>query len=358
MPTPRKVRVAVIGCGVISELHLRCFAHNPQARVAAVCDLVPERAERAVRERAPGARWTTKAAEIFADPSIDAVSIRTHRASHCRLAGAALAAAKHVLCEKSLARTAADLRRMLAAAKAHPKLVAAGVFQHRFEPLPRVLRELVAEGAFGRLLTATGSLYTLRDDDYFRKDAWRGTIRGEGGSVLINQSIHYFDLLLWIAGGAASARAYAANLGHEGVIETEDTVSIALRMRNGALGSFVATSAGMPQWETDLVFQGTAGSVEMRDDKLFSLVLADKAAERRVRARVDRALAAGAKLFPKGRDYYGPGHQAQIDDFVRAVRAGSRPYVTFADAAESDAMVFAAYASASRKDRRARRKAR
>ena len=93
-------------------------------------------------------------------------------------------------------------------------------------------------------------------------------------------------------------------------------------------------------------------------DKLFSLVLADKAAERRVRARVDRALAAGAKLFPKGRDYYGPGHQAQIDDFVRAVRAGSRPYVTFADAAESDAMVFAAYASASRKDRRARRKAR
>ena len=83
--------------------------------------------------------------------------------------------------------------------------------------------------------------------------------------------------------------------------------------------------------------------------KLFSLVLADKAAERRVRARIDRALAAGAKLFPKGRDYYGPGHQAQIDDFVRAVRTGTRPYVTFADAAESDAMVFAAYASAARR---------
>lgn len=358
MPSPRKVRVAVIGCGVISELHLRCFAHNPNAEVVAVCDLLPERAEFAARERTAGARWTTKASEIFADPSVDAVSICTDHASHARLACAALAAGKHVLCEKSLARTAADLGRMLAAAEARPGLVAAGVFQHRFEPLPRVLRELVAGGAFGRLLTAAGSLYTLRDDRYFRKDPWRGTIRGEGGSVLINQSIHYFDLLLWIAGGAASARAYAANLGHEGVIETEDTVSIALRMRNGALGSFVATSAGMPQWETDLVFQGSAGSVEMRDDRLFSLALADKAAERRVRARIDRALAAGAKLFPKGKDYYGPGHQAQIDDFVRAVRTGSRPYVTFADAAETDAMVFAAYASASRGDRRARRNAR
>ena len=348
MSPKKKVRVAVIGCGVISELHLRCFAHNPHAEVAAVCDLVPERARRAAEERAPGARWTTKAAEIFADPSIDAVSVCTDHASHCRLACAALAAGKHVLCEKSLARTSGDLRRMLAAAEAHPELVAAGVFQHRFEPLPRVLRDLVAEGAFGRLLTATGSLYTLRDDNYFKKDAWRGTIRGEGGSVLINQSIHYFDLLLWIAGGADAARAYAANLGHGGVIETEDTVSVALRMRNGALGSFVATSAGMRQWKSDLVFQGTAGSAEVRDDRLFSLVLADKAAEKRVRARVDRALASGAKLFPKGKDYYGPGHQAQIDDFVRAVRTGSRPYVTFADAAESDAFVFAAYASAAR----------
>ncbi|MBQ3810602.1 MAG: Gfo/Idh/MocA family oxidoreductase [Kiritimatiellae bacterium] len=349
MPSAKKVRVAVIGCGVISELHLRCYAHNPAAEVVAVCDLIPERARRAAEERAPGARWTTKAAEIFAAPDVDAVSICTDHASHCRLACAALAAGKHVLCEKSLARTAADLKRMLAAAEAHPELVAAGVFQHRFEPLPRALRDLVAEGAFGRLLAATGSLWTLRDDRYFEKDAWRGTIRGEGGSVLINQSIHYFDLLIWIAGGADAARAFSANLGHEGVIETEDTVSVALRMRNGALGSFTATSAGVRQWKSSLSFQGTAGGVEMRDEKLFSLVLADKAAEKRVRARIDKALAAGAKLFPKGKDYYGPGHQAQIDDFVRAVKTGHRPYVTFADAAESDAMVFAAYASAARR---------
>ena len=347
MPPSPKVRVAVIGCGVISELHLRCYAHNPAAKVVAVCDLLPERA-RAAAERAPGARWTTRAAEVFADPEVDAVSICTDHASHAALACAALAAGKHVLCEKSLARTAADLRRMLAAAAARPELVAAGVFQHRFEPLPRVLRDLVAEGAFGRLLTASGSLHCFRGDDYFRKDAWRGTLRGEGGSALINQSIHYFDLLLWIAGGADAARAFSANLGHEGVIETEDTISVALRLRNGAVGSFVATNASHLRWRSALSFQGTAGGAEVRDDALASLELADKAAERRVRARIDRALAAAGRAFPKGKDYYGPGHQAQIDDFVRAVRTGSRPYVTFADAAESDALVFAAYASAAR----------
>ena len=348
MPSAKKVRVAVIGCGVISELHLRCYAHNPAAEVVAVCDLVPERARRAAEERAPGARWTTRAADIFAAPDVDAVSICTDHASHCRLACAALAAGKHVLCEKSLARTAGDLERMLAAAEARPDLVAAGVFQHRFEPLPRVLRDLVAKGAFGRLLTATGSLHCFRGDDYFRKDAWRGTKAGEGGSVLINQSIHYFDLLLWIAGGADAARAYAANLGHEGVIETEDTVSIALRFRNGALGSFVATNASQRGWDSELAFHGTKGTAIVRGDALSFLSFADPAVERRVRARIEKAVSEN-RAFPKGKDYYGPGHQAQIDDFVRAVRTGGRPYVTFADAAESDALVFAAYASAARR---------
>ena len=261
MPSAKKVRVAVIGCGVISELHLRCYAHNPAAKVVAVCDLIPERARRAAEERAPGARWTTKAAEIFAAPDVDAVSICTDHASHAALACAALAAGKHVLCEKSLARTSGDLARMLAAAEARPDLVAAGVFQHRFEPLPRVLRDLVAEGAFGRLLTATGSLHCFRGNGYFEKDAWRGTKAGEGGSVLINQSIHYFDLLLWIAGGAETVRAWSANLGHEGVIETEDTVALALRFRNGALGSFVATNASQRGWDSELAFHGDRKSV-------------------------------------------------------------------------------------------------
>lgn len=348
MKKSKKVRVAVIGCGVISELHLRCYAQNPKASVVAVCDLISERAKSAAEVRAPGARWTTDAGEIFADPEIDAVSICTDHASHRALSCAALEAGKHVLCEKSLAVNASDLRRMVAAAEAHPELVAAGVFQHRFEPLPRVIHDLVAEGALGRLLTATGSLYTFRGDDYFNKDAWRGTKRFEGGSVLINQSIHYFDLMLWIAGGAGAARAFSANLGHKGVIETEDTISVAMRLDNGALGSFVATSAGLPQWRSAIEFQGTAGGVEIRDDKLAWLALADKSAEKRARARIDKALAAGEKLFPQGKSYYGAGHQAQIDDFIRAILTGTRPYVTFADAAASDAMVFAAYASAAR----------
>ena len=346
MSAQRPLRVAVVGCGVISHLHLQCYAAHPHARVVAVCDLRPERA-RAAAEASGAAKWTTRAAEIFADPDVDAVSICTDHASHADLACAALAAGKHVLCEKSLARTRADLRRMLAAAAAHPDRTAAAVFQHRFEPLPRALRALVAEGGIGRLLTATGSLHCFRGADYFRKDPWRGTRRGEGGSVLINQAIHYFDLLLWIAGGAERVRAFAANLAHAGVIETEDTVALSLALRGGALGSFVATNASHLRWRSTLAFHGTEGGFEVRDDALVSFSLADPAAEKRARRNIDRALAS-SREFPLGKDYYGPGHRAQIDDFVRAVRTGTRPYVTFEDAAQTDSAVFDAYGSAAR----------
>ena len=348
MASKRKVRVAVIGCGVISDLHLRCFSRNADAEVVAVCDLVESRAV-AASEKAPGARWSTDAAGVFAAADVDAVSICTDHASHAALACAALDAGKHVLCEKSLARCASDLSKMVSCAGRHPELVAAGVFQHRFEPLPRVLKGLVAGGAFGDILTATGSLHCFRSADYFRNDAWRGTKAGEGGSVLINQAIHYFDLLLWIAGGAEAAKAFGANIGHRGVIETEDTIGIVLKMKSGAVGSFAATSASERKWASRLAFHGTKGSVVLENDKLGFLSFSDARAEKRVRAKIEKALDAAAKVFPAGKAYYGNGHQAQIDDFIKAVKTGGKPFVSFADAAETDAMVFAAYASAARR---------
>lgn len=345
----RKTRVAVIGCGVIGPLHLKCYAALPNVEVAAVCDLREERARSAAEQFAAG-RWTVNPAEVFADPGIDAVSICTDHASHASLACAALAAGKHVLCEKSLARVPADLRRMLAAAAARPELVAAGVFQHRFEPVPNVVRDIIAAGGLGRLLLACGTLLCHRSNEYYEGDAWRGTIRGEGGSALINQAIHYFDLLLWMSGGATAVSAFQANLGHEGVIETEDTISVAVRFANGATGAFSTSNAAAQNWSSSLRFVGTKGSVELRDDRLFAVDFpGDPKAAASVEARVGRAVAAAEKTVShKGKEYYGVGHMAQIEDFVRAIRTGTRPKVTFADAAETDALVFEAYRSAAR----------
>jgi predicted dehydrogenase len=81
---------------------------------------------------------------------VDAVSVCTDHASHAQIVCDALAAGKHVICEKALGRVPGDLDRMVAAAKRRPELTAAGIFQHRYEPANRNLKQLIADGGFGR----------------------------------------------------------------------------------------------------------------------------------------------------------------------------------------------------------------
>ena len=69
----------------------------------------------------------------------------------------------------------------------------------------------------------------LRTKEYYRADKWRGTGAEEGGSVLINQAIHYIDQLQWQMGGAEAVSGIYANLTHGDVIETEDTAVAAIR---------------------------------------------------------------------------------------------------------------------------------
>ena len=88
-------------------------------------------------------------------------------------------------------------------------------------------------------------------------------------------------------------------------------------------------------------------NVSTYNDRLAELELDDPARTRAVRARIEKAVAHD-RAFPLGKGYYGPGHQAQIRDFVRAVRTRTAPFVSFADAAETDRFVFEAYRSAGR----------
>ena len=339
----KNVRIAVIGCGVIGPLHLECFKQLDFVDIAWACDLIPERAKGAA-EKFGAARWTVDAAEVFADPEVQAVSICTDHATHADLAIAALEAGKDVLCEKALAQNRMNLGRMLEAAKRHPERIFGGVFQHRFDPVNRELRAMIAEGLLGTLLTAGIQLRCFRSHAYYDADDWRGTWEYEGGSALINQAIHYIDQLLWLTGGAESAVAMIGNLTHRNVIETEDTAAAVLKLRCGALGVIEATASSHLNWESNLSFHGDQGAIDIRDDKPLKVDFRDKAVEAAVKARLDEAIA--PKGAEAGKTYYGTGHLAQIADFTEAVRDRRPPFVTAESAAETLRTVFDIYDSA------------
>lgn len=337
-----EIQTGIVGCGVIGPVHAECYQQIPGLRLTWACDLKPERAAAMARKYGIP-KTTTSVAEMLADPSLDAVSICTDHASHAGLAEAALRAGKHVLCEKALASHPESLRRLRQVAAERPDLVAAGVLQHRFDEVYRYVRKSILEGKFGRMLTASLHVLCFRGREYYLSDPWRGTWAEEGGSLMINQAIHFVDTLQWVMGGVEAVCGAWANLGHEGVIETEDTASACLRFRSGALGSVTATSCSHLGWEPTLQFTGTEGTLELRNAQLHRIDFRDKELEslleREIRGLREAESVGAAKV------YYGTSHPVQLLDFVAAIREGRPPFVSFADACEPVEIVLALYRS-------------
>jgi UDP-N-acetyl-2-amino-2-deoxyglucuronate dehydrogenase len=339
-----ELRIGILGCGVIAPAHIDSYRLIDSVQVVAVCDVNQQRIDQ-LKERYPDLLFATYTdyRALLADPAIDAVSVCTDHASHEAIVLAALAAGKHLICEKPLTTTVDSVQRMVRAANASP-LVVAGVFQHRFDPVFRALRAAIDGQHFGRPLLLTVRHRCLRTADYYTSDAWRGTWAGEGGSLLINQSIHYVDIAQWLMGGVRSVQAQIANLGHSGVIETEDTATLAIEYANGALGTLVATTASHHGWQSIVELTGTDGSVAIVDGAVAECSHRDPQVAEAVRARLTEIPAvdgvAGAKI------YYGTSHPAQLADFVAAIRERRPPFVSLADAAPAVNLVLAAYASA------------
>ena len=338
----KKVRVAVIGCGVIAPLHIECYQALEHVEVVWLCDLKLDRAK-ALAEKFGIANITAQAEDVFTAQNVDAVSICTDHASHADLVVSALSHGKDVLCEKALAQNNANLARMLAAGKLYPDRIFSGVFQHRFDPINRELHAILSEQRLGTLLTAGIQLRCFRSNDYYKSDAWRGTWEFEGGSLLINQAIHYIDQLLWLTGGMDKVVGMISNITHQGVIETEDTAAAVLQLKCGAIGTIEATASSNLHWESTLSFHGTEGALEIRDDKVAKLTFKDKVLEASIQARLDEAIA--PKRAELGKTYYGSGHLAQIADFIEAVRDRRAPFVSAESAAETVKTVFAIYAA-------------
>ena len=122
------VRVGFIGCGGIANgKHFPGMAQQEGVDMCAFCDLILERAEKAAKEYGtPDAKVYTDYHELLADPTIDAVHVLTPNVAHCEITVAALEAGKHVLCEKPMAATPADAKKMLEARDRTGKMLTIG----------------------------------------------------------------------------------------------------------------------------------------------------------------------------------------------------------------------------------------
>lgn len=338
------VTCGILGAGVIAPTHCRVLSALDGVRIRWACDLVPEKAEKlAIDFDIP--RTTAEAAEVLADPEVDFVCVCTDHASHVPLAQAALEAGKAVLCEKALASDEEGVRRMVQAAHVHSDTPFGVVFQHRFDSVNRLVKSLVEDGKLGRILTAGVQLRCLRPDDYYLGDAWRGTWEYEGGAVLINQAIHFIDLLVWFMGPGKRLVGTYANLTHADSMETEDTATAMIRFNGGTVGTIEATCSSHLNWEGTVAVHGTEGSIELRNDHPVKVLFRDREFGQKVQESIDAARQREQDAVAAGKSHYGTGHSALIAEFATAVREQRRPFVTVPSAAHTMNAVLGIYRS-------------
>jgi predicted dehydrogenase len=262
-----KIRFALIGCGAVASAHAKAIADLPQAELVAVAGKSPERL--AAFAETWGLDGYLDYEDLLRRADIDAVSICTPSGQHGEIAIRAAEAGKHAIVEKPIEVTLAKADEMIAAFRGrHLKL---GIIsQHRFDPDVRRLKEMLEAGMLGRPVLASASVHWYRNQAYYDSSDWRGTWAGDGGGVLINQSIHTVDLLQHLMGPVREITAHAATMTHERM-ETEDTATAVLKFESGALGTFSCTTSAYPGYASRLEIIGSAGSAVIEGESLTQL---------------------------------------------------------------------------------------
>lgn len=252
-----KILAATIGAGAIAQhCHMPGYAKSPHAELVAFADPVAAR-HREITKLFPTARGYKSHEEMFANERLDVVSICTPNKYHAQHVFAALNAGCHVLCEKPMATTLRDARKMHAAAKAARKKLMIG-FTHRTFTGTRKCKELLAKRALGkpfmlRVRFAHGGPLPgwAKDDWFYREDL-------AAGGAMLDMGIHAIDLALWLMGPVKAVTAKTATIVKP--IEVDDNAVMILEFASGALGYIEVGWTSKPGF-TGFELYGTKGSI-------------------------------------------------------------------------------------------------
>jgi predicted dehydrogenase len=252
------MRYAIIGSGAgIVQMHLLALNQLSNAQIVGMCDLSVERGK--PHADALNVPFYNDHNQMLAETKPDIAVICTPHPFHANIASDAFSAGVHVLTEKPIAIKVSEADAMISAAQRAGKLLAVN-FQQRFRPVIQKAKSLLQSGEMGDLVRVMCIEPWFRPMSYFRDVTWRGTWRGEGGGVLMNQAPHDLDLLCYMVGLPRKVWGWTRTLHHE--IEAEDMAQAMFEFDNQAPGYLYTSTAeaGSPQRLT-MVFQ--KGIVEL-----------------------------------------------------------------------------------------------
>ena len=203
-----KVRVAIVGCGTISQLNVPGYLEHDRCEIVVLCDPVRERAESKAADWGIAPRIYERFEGVLDDPEVDAVELLTPTALHADQSIAALQAGKHVSCQKPIANTVSDADRVASAVSNANSIFRVTENFLYYPPLVKA-KELMEDGAIGepslvRIRTLRGSLEHARVR--YESDAlkWRRDAESNAGGLLFDDGWHKFATAMWWLGEVES----------------------------------------------------------------------------------------------------------------------------------------------------------
>lgn len=347
-----KVRLGVIGTGTIANVHATGMKGYPGGEIVAVFDVLGDRA------RAYAEKWDVpfvagSVEELVARPDVDAVVVCTPPFAHMEPTIKALAAGKHVLCEKPFALDPAEAERMVQTAERAGKFLACASARNRTSAAQRKARAMMESGELGDVYHVRWSRWRFRGrpgHHIFPESKWFLDMGRAGGGAMMDIAVYQIDSVLWLLGNPrvtsvmASMRQITEEPPPPGVAQdVEDHVVIMIGCEGGKSGIVeTAWVANMTKADGLFVFGTKAG---LRFDPLTKITAHRAEGEQRTAwmgEETYRAVEEQVLLTP---DAYAEDFGNVTQQFVNAIAAGRQPYTSGRDALEVTRVIAAAYES-------------
>ncbi|HOM80990.1 MAG TPA: Gfo/Idh/MocA family oxidoreductase [Armatimonadota bacterium] len=304
-----RLRFGIIGVGARGICNARAVAARPDIELVGVCDIRPERLEECARQgiTAPG---FTHYPDLLAE-GLDAVCINTDNNVHAEITLAAVRQGCHVYCEKPIALSVADAEAMTQACREAGVATVVNLSM-RLMPQHRKLREMVQQGVFGRLL-AVGATHPKISGLLCQGKGHKATLDpATWGSLILHDGVHICEWLRFMGGEVKSVYARTVTTGEDPW--NEELISAVTTHEGGVMGSLgYFTVPFLPQRQ--YVVGTEASGWPAQDENGPCIVIAWGKEEERVPVEKPALT----------------GDAAAVDEFVRAIREGHRPYATMED---------------------------
>jgi len=316
------LRVALLGLGDISNIHLPAIEENEGVQLVAVCDI-----DESLKSKVPGVNFYTDYNELLENETVDCVHICLPHYLHLPATKASVEKGVHVFLEKPLGLNAEEGLELVKLEEEYKDVKICVCFQNRFNESFEKLQELVQSGEYGKITGIKGLVTWFRPESYYQNKPWRGKMKYAGGGVMINQSIHTLDLMQLLGGEIESIRGSIDNL-LDYDIEVEDTAVARINFKNGTKGLYFATNANSGNSSVELQVTLEKGKFTIKDSMLTKVNDEGKKEE----------IIEDQKL-PGTKFYYGASHVKLINKFYSCIEDNTNDYVHAKEAFTSIKMI-------------------